>query len=179
MTESRAQVSTPRGYMFWGVYHWQVSSFQLIAGSTIIGFLYYNVFSLRRALPLASAKYIYCTLQNEWNTLGCSPGTTGGTATAHMKWDIIPLRRYKHCHSHDQYTAGTYKLHIPRRKNEKIWPQILYLRKASTKVYLPVCLLIKRKNIKTVSYKESDKWRLFMLYYLSHKCAVTTLQRWS
>ena len=130
MTESRAQVSTHRGYMFWGVYHWQVSSFQLIAGSTIIGFLYCNVFSLRGASPLASAKSIYCTLQNEWNTLGCSPGTTGGTATAHMKWDIIPLRRYKHCHSHDQYTAGTYKLHIPSRKNEKIWPQILYLRKA-------------------------------------------------
>ena len=104
------------GYMFWRVYHLQFSSFQLIAGPTIIGFLYCNVFSLRGPSPLASAKYIYCTLQNEWNTLGCSPGTTGGTATAHMKWDIIPLRRYKHCHSYDQYTAGTYKLHIPAEK---------------------------------------------------------------
>ena len=59
MTVSRAQVSTHGGYVFSGAYRWQVSSFQLIAGSTLIGFLYCNVLSLKGASPLASAKSIY------------------------------------------------------------------------------------------------------------------------
>lgn len=32
------------------------------------------------------------TLQKEWKTLGRSPGFSGGTATPHMKCDIIPER---------------------------------------------------------------------------------------
>ena len=55
MTVSWAQVSTPRGYVFF----FYVSSFQLIAGSTLIGFLYCNVFSLTGTSPLASDKSIY------------------------------------------------------------------------------------------------------------------------
>lgn len=41
---SQAQVFTNRGCVFFEVYYWQVSSFQLIAGSTLIGFLHCNVF---------------------------------------------------------------------------------------------------------------------------------------
>ena len=37
MTVSRAQLSTHRSYVFFEVYRWQVSSFQLIAGSNVIG----------------------------------------------------------------------------------------------------------------------------------------------
>ena len=62
MTGSRAQVSTHRGYVFFEVYRSQVSSFQLIAGSTLIGFLEGNVFSLEGTSPLASAKSIYSRL---------------------------------------------------------------------------------------------------------------------
>lgn len=43
-------------------------------------------------------KYVYIiytlTLQKEWKIFGLSPGISGGTATPHMKWDIIPARRY-------------------------------------------------------------------------------------
>ena len=42
-----------RGFFF------QVSCFQLIAGSTLIGFLYCNVFSLTGTSPLAADKSIY------------------------------------------------------------------------------------------------------------------------
>ena len=55
MTLLRAHVR-----VFFKVYCRQVSSFQLIAGSTLVGFLYSNVFSLTGASPLASAKSIYC-----------------------------------------------------------------------------------------------------------------------
>ena len=40
-------------------FFFEVSSFQLIAGSTLIGFLYCNVFSLTGTSPLASDKSIY------------------------------------------------------------------------------------------------------------------------
>ena len=46
MTVSRAQVKTHRGYVFFEVYCWQVSNSQLIAGPTLIGFLYCTFFSL-------------------------------------------------------------------------------------------------------------------------------------
>ena len=53
MSVLRAQVM-----YFLEIYRWQVSSFQLIAGSTLIGFLYCNIFSLPGASPLASAKSV-------------------------------------------------------------------------------------------------------------------------
>ena len=39
-----ADVSTHRGYVFFEVYRWQVSNSQLIAGPTLIGFLYWTFF---------------------------------------------------------------------------------------------------------------------------------------
>jgi len=33
-------------------------------------------------------------LQKEWKREGLSPGVSGGTATAHMKWDTIPARHW-------------------------------------------------------------------------------------
>ena len=41
------------------MFFFYVSSFQLIAGSTLIGFLYCNVFSLTGTSPIASDKSIY------------------------------------------------------------------------------------------------------------------------
>ena len=41
-----------------------------------------NILILSYQLPLEKKNV---TLQKEWNTLGCSPGTFEGTATAHIK----------------------------------------------------------------------------------------------